>query len=156
MSPFSYRRLFKIPPSTYLAITMSLKDKVKGCVKRKDALCLFPNIIVMMAAVYLSSSLTGCTWKGTIGRNTSGEVLVAFTYTGKAERVCISSDFNGWSPDAHCLKRNRDTWSIRLSLLPGRYRYAFFVDDMHWIPDPNAVLQEDDGFGMKNSVLIVE
>lgn len=133
-----------------------MKDNVKGRLKRKYAFYLFSNLIVFMAALYLSSSLIGCAWKGNIGRRTSGEVLVVFTYTGEAEMVCISGDFNGWSPDAHCLKRNGDTWNIRLSLSPGRYRYAFFVDDIHWIPDPNAFLQEDDGFGMKNSVLIVE
>jgi hypothetical protein len=135
---------------------MDIEDKGVGRVKRKDAFCLFPHIIVMMAAVYLSSSLIGCTWKGTIDRRTYREALVVFTYTGEAETVCISGDFNNWSPNAYCLKRNGDTWNIRLSLPPGRYRYAFFVDNIHWIPDPDAFLQEDDGFGMKNSVLIVD
>jgi 1,4-alpha-glucan branching enzyme len=135
---------------------MDIEDKGVGRVKRKDAFCLFPHIILMMAALYLSSFLMGCTLKGTIGRNTSQEVPVVFTYTGVAEAVCISGDFNGWSPDAHCLRRNGDTWNIRLSLTPGRYRYTFLVDNIHWIPDPNAFLQEDDGFGMKNSILIVD
>jgi hypothetical protein len=124
--------------------------------KRYIVSSLFADIIVMVAASYLSFFLGGCTWKADISRKISGKVPVVFIYTGKAETVCISGDFNNWSSNTDCFKRNGNTWSISISLLPGRYRYTFFVDEIRWIPDPNAFLQEDDGFGMKNSVLIVE
>ncbi|UCF86012.1 MAG: isoamylase early set domain-containing protein [Desulfobacteraceae bacterium] len=87
---------------------------------------------------------------------TTGQVPIVFTYVGQCETVCLSGDFNGWSPNIHCLKRNGDTWEIKLFLSPGPYKYAFLLDGTHWIPDPDAYLQEDDGFGTKNSVLIVE
>jgi 1,4-alpha-glucan branching enzyme len=86
----------------------------------------------------------------------AGRVCILFTYTGKAESVCLRGDFNGWSAGADCLERSGDKWTIRLALSPGRYKYAFVLDGRRWMPDPNAFLYEDDGFGTKNSVLIVE
>jgi hypothetical protein len=54
------------------------------------------------------------------------------------------------------LTRRGDTWQIGLYLFPGRYTYGFILDGARWIPDPNAPFQEDDGFGRRNSVLIVD
>lgn len=52
--------------------------------------------------------------------------------------------------------KKQGTWLIELALPPGRYLYAFLVDGGEWQTDPGAVLFDDDGFGKKNSVLIVE
>ena len=46
-------------------------------------------------------------------------------------------------------------WSIIKILSPGRYEYKFVVDRNSWLEDPNALETSDDGFGGKNSVLIV-
>ncbi len=83
-------------------------------------------------------------------------VEVTFTYPHTARKVCLAGDFNAWSPDAHCLKKERGIWTIRLKLKPGRYAYAFVLNDGKWTPDPGAMLLEDDGFGRKNSILLVE
>jgi len=48
---------------------------------------------------------------------------------------------------------NNGEWSVRVALAPGQYRYMFVVDGNRWIPDPNAVASQNDGFGGKNSVL---
>ena len=47
-------------------------------------------------------------------------------------------------------------WSIVKPLLAGRYEYKFVVDRNSWIEDPNALETTDDGYGGKNSVLIVK
>ena len=46
-------------------------------------------------------------------------------------------------------------WSIIKILSPGRYEYKFVVDRNSWLEDPNALETSDDGFGGKNSILIV-
>ena len=47
-------------------------------------------------------------------------------------------------------------WSIVKSLSPGMYEYKFVVDRNSWLEDPNALETTDDGYGGKNSVLIVK
>lgn len=84
------------------------------------------------------------------------ERLVLFTFTGDAETVCLSGDFNDWAPRSQCLEKRGERWEIRIPLLPGRYRYGFLLDGKEWVPDPDAFLEEEDGFGRKNSVLVVQ
>lgn len=86
----------------------------------------------------------------------SGERLVLFTYAGQAKSVCLSGDFNGWSPDSLCLKMEAGRWAVRVPLPRGRHRYGFILDGERWVPDPKALLHEEDGFGQKNSIIFVE
>jgi hypothetical protein len=109
------------------------------------------TILLACAAVFSGS---GC--EGRRIRGESPDRPVLFTYAGAAKRVCLSGDFNAWSPDSDCLRREGARWEIRIFLPPGRYRYGFLLDDKDWIPDPGALLQEADGFGRNNSVLVVE
>lgn len=74
----------------------------------------------------------------------------------QAEVVVVVGDWNNWDPQVQHLAKNNgdDTWSIMMELERGKeYRYQFVIDGEQWIPDPNAYLQVDDGFGGKNSVL---
>ncbi len=74
----------------------------------------------------------------------------------QAKKVCISGNFNHWSPQTNCLVNKGKDWSTELWLTPGRYQYLFVIDDRLWKPDPNASLREDNGFGTENSVFIVD
>ena len=47
-------------------------------------------------------------------------------------------------------------WSIVKVISPGRYEYKFVVDRNTWIEDPNALESIDDGYGGKNSILIIK
>ena len=85
-----------------------------------------------------------------------GRQEVTFTYQGDYRSVCLSGDFNNWASDSHCLRRNGQTWKIELSLSPGQYRYGFIIDGKHWETDSRALLIEEDGFGKKNSVVVVK
>ncbi len=73
-----------------------------------------------------------------------------------AERVCIAGSFNQWSSETHCMTRDEERWTVRVYLPPGRCAYQFVIDDKAWIPDPEAPLFEENGFGSQNSILIVE
>jgi hypothetical protein len=42
-----------------------------------------------------------------------------------------------------------------IALPPGLHHYVFVIDGAEWRPDPNAASQVDDGFGQRNSVLLV-
>ena len=46
-------------------------------------------------------------------------------------------------------------WSITKQLPAGRYEYKYVLDRNTWIMDPNALETADDGYGGRNSVLIV-
>lgn len=74
-----------------------------------------------------------------------------------ARRVALVGDFNGWDPQATpMLRAGRDTpWSVTVAIAPGRHVYAFVIDDRRWIPDPTAPLAPEEGFGIRNSVLVV-
>jgi hypothetical protein len=46
-------------------------------------------------------------------------------------------------------------WVIELDLSPGRYRYAYLVDGRVVLPDSNAPFSENDGFGNRNSIILI-
>lgn len=75
-----------------------------------------------------------------------------FTYAGPGTTVCVSGTMNGWSPTG--MIRHDEHWELELPLQPGRYAYVLVIDGSMQ-PDPEALLQEDDGFGNVNSILVV-
>ena len=85
------------------------------------------------------------------------KIEVSFSYVNsKAKKVCIAGSFNNWSSQSLCMRRRSEGWSMQLLLSPGRYPYAFLIDDYLWEADPGAVLSEKTGFGGTNSILVVE
>ena len=104
--------------------------------------------------LFVGAGLPSCV---TVPKDTEREeVLVSFVFIGRHDSVCLSGDFNGWSSESHCLQRKGDEWSIQLVLPPGSHRYGFVIDKRDWACDPEALIQEDDGFGKKNSVLLID
>jgi hypothetical protein len=84
-------------------------------------------------------------------------LVVEFTYfDSHARKVSVVGSFNQWSPDAHVMERSGDRWSLEVELPPGRYEYAFLIDDRVWKSDPGSLVNERSGFGPSNSILIVE
>lgn len=82
---------------------------------------------------------------------------VTFTFKApNANQVYLSGNFNGWSPTGDKMTKNADgVWSVTIKLKPGTYQYKFVVDGV-WTADESAVSFVDDGFGGKNSILIVK
>ena len=84
-------------------------------------------------------------------------IQVKFTYQDdRAQKVCIAGSFNQWSPRSHCMTKKNKIWTLTLSLPPGRYPYLFLIDDRISKLDPGTPLTEENGFGTRNSVLVVE
>ena len=76
----------------------------------------------------------------------------------QAVSVAIVGDFNGWDPQRTRLVRSthEGLWRARLKLPPGVYQYSFVLDGSTWVSDPLAKTVLADGFGGKNSVIIVD
>ena len=86
----------------------------------------------------------------------SGSALQVALVAPGASRVTVVGDFNGWNPTASPLARGADgSWRARIAVPPGRYEYAFVVDDGRWVTDPVAPRAPDLGIGQPNSVALV-
>lgn len=83
--------------------------------------------------------------------------VVKFVITApQANSVALVGDFNGWDAAATPAKREKDgSWTMYVSLRPGRYEYTFMLDGAHLINDPAAPVAPDDGYGQKNSVVVI-
>ncbi len=90
---------------------------------------------------------------GAAARVTTRFVFVA----PEARSVRITGDFVGWDPEGVPLEdpRGSGTWTVDLPLPPGVHQYVFILDGTEWRADPRAVSHVDDGFGQRNSVVIV-
>jgi hypothetical protein len=75
-----------------------------------------------------------------------------------AHSVAVIGSFNGWNPRGFEMKfdETKKSWSITLPLPEGRHEYAYLVDGEKVVPDPGAVFFQEDGFGNRNSVLILK
>jgi glycosidase len=71
--------------------------------------------------------------------------------------VMLVGDFNSWARDATPMLERRDgDYSVSLEMTEGVHHYKFLVDG-NWANDPqsDAALQEPDGFGGKNSGVLI-
>ena len=75
-----------------------------------------------------------------------------------ASMVDVIGSFNRWTPgDSHMhWDEQQRVWSLALQLEGGRHEYVFLVDRKRVLQDQKALLHQEDGFGNKNSVLIIE
>jgi hypothetical protein len=76
----------------------------------------------------------------------------------EASRVEVIGSFNRWTAGGFQMDWDgkRRLWVLSVRLEGGSYEYAFLVDGRVVVPDPKALIHQEDGFGNKNSVLIVE
>lgn len=85
-----------------------------------------------------------------------------------AKSVNLAGDFNNWggtlngnrfdpSIDPMQDEDGDGVWVIVRELNPGRYEYKFVLDNgVKWESDPSNPFKEDDGYGGKNSIIIVK
>ena len=86
-------------------------------------------------------------------------VTIRFTFAApQADSVALIGTFNLWSPERHVMHADRKsgTWELEVKLPAGRHEYSFLVDGNKAVPDPKAMFTKDDGFGNRNSIIIVE
>jgi cyclomaltodextrinase / maltogenic alpha-amylase / neopullulanase len=76
---------------------------------------------------------------------------------GRRHSVMVAGDFNSWSHDATPMIRRSDgDYSVSVEMTEGVHPYKFLVDG-NWTADPHAdpSLEEPDGFGGKNSAVLI-
>ncbi|MEJ2483375.1 MAG: glycogen-binding domain-containing protein [Gemmatimonadota bacterium] len=90
-------------------------------------------------------------------RTLEASVYVQFVVEAEAaESVSLAGDFSEWQPSIALSDPDGDgVWSGRVALEPGVHEYMFVIDGSEWMPDPNAAVSRDDGFGRQNSLLAV-
>lgn len=83
--------------------------------------------------------------------------LVTFSLKApSAQSVFVTGTFNDWSLDEKYRMANENgTWSLKLSLKPGTYKYQFIVDGK-WQEDPENKNSERNSFGDINSLIEVK
>lgn len=92
------------------------------------------------------------------GRSGETQHRVTLTYHNpNANAVAVVGNFNGWSPANSTMHKNKyGDWEINLYLAPGRYTYRFLLNNNEEILDPTSPDHEPDGYGSRNSVLMVQ
>ena len=114
---------------------------------------------IILSLSGLAILLTGCTKASTpLTGPTIGASGIRFCLLDKkAKTVSLAGTFNHWDITTHFLTKGPDGyWSIELPLPKGRYQYVFVIDQRIWLHDPKSETVIDDGFGQKNSLLVVE
>ncbi|HEX3929041.1 MAG TPA: isoamylase early set domain-containing protein [Gemmatimonadales bacterium] len=91
-----------------------------------------------------------------LGRDRTGERAVTFALDAPHGRsVALVGDFTDWRTDrVHLTHAATGEWHVTLHLPPGRYRFAYLVDNAEWRADSHAAPALDD-FGRPTSVLTV-
>ena len=135
-------------------------------VKSPHSFTLTPLRTVPVAALLLVCMLSAAYMLG--GKGTEQSQLaelregIPVTFTLKmpeARSVQVVGSFSGWRP-SKCEKcetpgNDEGTWTITVRLPEGRHEYAFLVDGTKVVPDPFSEFYQDDGFGNRNSILVV-
>jgi len=85
-----------------------------------------------------------------------GDEVVFAAKFERASEVLVAGDFNNWQPVTPMKAASRaGTWTMKLPLRKGRYRYRFVVDGK-WMTDPHNQYVETNQFGELNNVIEVE
>jgi cyclomaltodextrinase len=85
------------------------------------------------------------------------EVEFTFVPGRPIKTVCLAGTFNNWSVAATPMEDidGDGTWKVVLRLPRGEHQYKFVVDGTVWVTDMKAEEFRDDGYGGKNSVIVV-
>lgn len=83
---------------------------------------------------------------------------IRFTLSeSQASSVALIGSFNQWDPNGFEMKPapNGNGWVLEVELPSGRHEYAYLLDGQKVMADPKAVFTKNDGFGNRNSVILV-
>ncbi|HEY3318892.1 MAG TPA: diguanylate cyclase [Planctomycetota bacterium] len=85
---------------------------------------------------------------------------VTFAYmpdrTDAAQMISVVGDFNGWHKEVDSMAPQADgSFRLQLHLSPGRYAYKFVINNEFYITDPLCPRFAHDGYGGRNSIVIV-
>ena len=123
------------------------------------------NEVKNLAIIYfLLAIFTGCaSFQERIPQPTSSNGTVVFQYiSSSARNVSVAGEFNGWEyksdqPRAIRLEKNeKNIWTAKSKIEPGRYQYKYVINYQSWILDPANPYTIEDSAGNINSLLIVK
>ena len=87
--------------------------------------------------------------------STDGQQVTFALRAPAVESVALVGDFTDWRTDRVKLEPRSDgEWQVTVKLPPGRYRFAYVVDNAEWRADAQAAPVLDD-FGRPTSILTV-
>ncbi len=113
----------------------------------------WPLWSALAAAAVLGALLIARPWSRDA---TNRSDLLPFVFVApRAASVSLVGDFNDWDPARSPMQTAQGVWATAVRLAPGRYRYAFLVNDVEWRADPGAPTASDDEFGTPSSVVTV-
>ena len=79
--------------------------------------------------------------------------VVAYT---DARAVSVAGSFNQWSVVSHPLAPvSSGVWTTVVPLPPGEHLFMYVVDGKQWRSPPLAHDYIEDGFGLKNGIVVV-
>jgi hypothetical protein len=85
-----------------------------------------------------------------------GTIPIVFTLSLEhARTVSVVGSFNGWDPAGYELHKSNGNWILETALPTGRHEYSFLIDGQRIMTDPRGMFTSDDGFGNRNTVLIL-
>jgi 1,4-alpha-glucan branching enzyme len=95
------------------------------------------------------------TYEAAVAESAPVQVQLVFD-APDARSVALVGDFNDWdAARAPMRSEGGGVWSTTLTLRPGRYVYAFVVNDREWRTDPRTPRVKDPDLGTESSVMIV-
>jgi hypothetical protein len=115
--------------------------------------------LMLVALVFLLQAPEKGKVASTIQGIDTGTAPVMFSLDmPSASTVEVIGSFNRWRPEGFQMEwdERRELWVLSIQLERGKHEYAFLVDGRVIISDPRALMNQDDGFGNKNSILFIE
>jgi len=123
--------------------------------------CLYSLTLLLSCSLTLFTSCASLHER--IPQPFSENGMVVFQYVSSSARnVSVAGEFNGWEykpdqPRAIRMEKNeKDIWTARAKIEPGRYQYKYVIDYQTWILDPANPYTIEDSAGNINSLLIVK
>ncbi|MFA5345587.1 MAG: AAA family ATPase [Candidatus Omnitrophota bacterium] len=82
--------------------------------------------------------------------------VIFSVFAPDAKDVYIAGEFNNWKlEDSNRMLSNNGTWSKKLNLTSGKYRYRFVIDGK-WIEDTSNPLREINPYGSVDSLIEID
>lgn len=166
LAPLGRERV-TLPPGVRTAVMARVRAAAESPWRQTWRWATAPRLSPLAGALALAAAVAVLwLWPGTratapqapAGASASAVASTRFVFLAPgAARVAITGDWVHWDPAGVPLRspRGDGVWVGEITVPPGLHHYVFIVNGTEWRPDPNAASQVDDGFGQRNSVLLV-
>ena len=90
-------------------------------------------------------------------KNADGTIAVTFFYGNpRASEVLLAGDFTNWQDGALPMEKGEKGFSLTVNFKAGEEGRYKFISDGNWTTDLRAPDFVDDGFGGKNSHIVID